>query len=145
MAEANKLNLRGALPSGRKFIFVVCVLPLISCGKPRGDAAWANCLVGTDTRSTCIAQRVVEKEDPAYVWNTCRSGGGILKDECPAENLIGYCEVSAAAPTSKGFKPRQIRSYQYAHPDLLNPDLVASVAKQCNGNWVPAPPAQEGD
>jgi hypothetical protein len=121
-----------------KRLALLLTLSLLGCTEKAGEEGWTYCYVGTDATAKCFAQKHEQPDDMLYALDTCKSGGGLLRDACPDENRLGYCESVGNAPTSAGFKPRTLRIHEYRHPDVLSDEVVESIAKRCNGTWVPA-------
>jgi hypothetical protein len=133
-------SLRGVLA-----LAICALLAACSSGEPAASPpGWSACYVGTDAQATCFATELKLPDDKLYALDTCRSGNGVLKDACPAQNLVGSCGSLGSARTSKGIVPRQVRRYHYLHPDLTDPRLIEKFRSSCitsAGDWQEPPSA----
>ncbi len=94
------------------------------------------CYVGTDSKATCVEERLVGGDDHLYMIESCREVSGRVVKACPEENRIGICERPPSEPTERGVELRPHRVHHYLHPDLATPAAVAEYPQSHCPGWV---------
>jgi hypothetical protein len=111
---------------------VLWLAGLAACsGSGEPDAAIAACYSGTSLVGQCFEQDLLAPDDARYAAETCRSGGGTLRDRCPTDNLVGVCSVTSNTATAEGFAPRSKRVHYYRGSDVRDAAEVARLASRC--------------
>lgn len=120
----------------------VCGITLCACGK-REDVV--GCLVHDGSVQYCLEQGPPLPGDARlHALDECKSVGGVLVDQCPAERRLGRCDWASAPASSARPVVAARRTYYYADAGglkMFTPEMAQAACRA--GRWVPE--ASEGE